>query len=158
DQAAHITLVHGYVREKDLPAIEATLNHVLAKQHPTEWKLTATGYTHAIWAGVAITTIAVDRTTELDQLENDIVKAVEPFAVRGGTKAAFSTTRELPKIDDEIVSYVENFTANSAGEKYKPHVTIGVAHVDFVKKLEAVPFEKFTFKPAGVAIYQLGNF
>jgi hypothetical protein len=27
-----------------------------------------------------------------------------------------------------------------------------------VKQLTLEPFEKFSFKPAGVAIYQLGNF
>ena len=75
-----------------------------------------------------------------------------------GTAAAFSTTRELPKIEHEIVDYVQNFAAKSSGKNYKPHVTIGVAHEDFVEKLKAQPFEKFMFKPAGVAIYQLGNF
>ena len=62
------------------------------------------------------------------------------------------------KIDGEIVSYVEQFATKSSGERFKPHITIGVARADFVKKLEAEPFETATFLPAGVAIYQLGNF
>ena len=65
---------------------------------------------------------------------------------------------ELPKIDGEIVSYVERFARNSSGENYNPHVTVGVAHEDFVKQLKAEPFERFSFEPAGVAIYQFGNF
>jgi hypothetical protein len=56
------------------------------------------------------------------------------------------------------VNYVEKFVPNSSGKKYNPHVTIGVAHEDFVKRLKAEPFETFSFKPAAVAIYQLGNF
>ncbi len=158
NQVAHISLVHRYVREKDLPAIETALKRLLARQDPTDWTLTANGYAYAIWADVAITNIAIEHTPKLDKFERDVVKAVEPFAVRGGTKTVFHTTHELPTIDNEIIDYVENFTTKSAGPKYKPHVTIGVAHEDFVKQLKAAPFKKFSFKPAGVAIYQLGNF
>ena len=64
----------------------------------------------------------------------------------------------MPKIDKEIIDYVGNFVAKSSGKNYNPHVTIGVAHEDFVKRLKAEPIEKFSFKPTGVAIYQLGNF
>ena len=158
DQAAHITLVHRYVREKDLPAIEKAVAKVAAADKPLEWTLTATRLENGIWAGVAITTIAVTPTRALSRLQLAVVKAVEPFAVTGGTAAAFSKSKELPKIDREIVDYVENFVRNSSGAKFNPHVTVGVAHEDFVKKLEAAPFESFTFRPSGVAIYQLGNF
>ncbi|HTQ96716.1 MAG TPA: HAD family hydrolase, partial [Candidatus Acidoferrum sp.] len=46
----------------------------------------------------------------------------------------------------------------SSGEHYFPHVTLGVAHEEFVKQLKAAPFDAFTFGARGVAIYQLGNF
>jgi 2'-5' RNA ligase len=158
DQIAHITLVHRYVRAGDLPAIEAAVAKVLAADNPLPWRLTAAGYQHGVWSGVAITTIVVDRTPELSRLEDAILKAVEPYAVADGTAAAFSTTRELPRIEDDIISYVKNFVPKSSGKNFNPHVTIGVAHEDFVKQLEAQPFEKFTFHPAAAAIYQLGNY
>ena len=41
---------------------------------------------------------------------------------------------------------------------YVPHVTVGIANEDFVKRIKAEPYEPFTFKADGVAIYQLGNF
>ena len=158
DQAAHITLVHAYVRESNLHRLEEAVARLADAAQPQKWELLATGYTHAIWSGVAITTIGVERTPHLDEFQEKIAKATGRERVAEGTAAAFSTTRELPKIEREIIDYVKNFQATSSGAKYKPHVTIGVAHEDFVKKLEAAPFEKFTFKPAGVAIYQLGNF
>jgi hypothetical protein len=158
EQVAHITLIHRYVREKDLPKIEAAVAKVAAKAQPLRWKLTATDFGYSIWVGLATTVIGVERTPELSRFDADIIKAVEPFAVAEGTTAAFSTSHELPKIDDKIVNYVAKFVPNSSGDNYRPHVTIGVAHEDFVKKLKAEPFEKFSFKPAGVAIYQLGNF
>jgi hypothetical protein len=158
DQVAHITLVHRFVREKDLPAIERAVANVAAKERPLERELTATGFGYSIWVGLATTVINIDRTPELDRFAADVVKAVEPFTIAQGTTAAFHTSRELPKVDDKIVTYVTKFVPNSSGENYRPHVTIGVAHEEFVKKMKAAPFEKFTFKPAGVAIYQLGNF
>jgi hypothetical protein len=158
EQVAHISLVHRYVRERDLPAIESGVARALAKDNLREWELTATGYAYSKWAGVAITSIAVERTPKLTWLQKVIVEAVEPFAVKGGTAAAFSTSRELPKIDSEIITYVEEFVPNAIADKFSPHVTIGVAHEDFVKKLKSEPFSKFTFKSKGVAAYQLGSF
>jgi hypothetical protein len=158
DQVAHITLVHRYVHENDMPAIEAAVSKVAAKERPLQWQLTATGFGYSIWVGLATTVINVERTPELKRFAAEIVKAVEPFAVAEGTVSAFSTSRELPKIDDKIVDYVARFVPNSTGDNYKPHVTVGVANEEFVKQLKAEPFKKFSFKPAGVAIYQLGNF
>jgi 2'-5' RNA ligase len=158
EQVAHITLVHRYIKAKDLPAIERAVTKLAVDQKPLSWQLTATGLGHGVWAGVAITTIDVKPTPELSRLQSDVVKAVEPYAVHGGTASAFSESRELPKIDHEIVDYVENFVRKSSGPKFNPHVTVGVAHEDFVKKLEAAPFKSLTFRPAALAIYQLGNF
>ena len=158
DQVAHIPLVHRYVREKDLPAIEEAVAKIAAKEHPLQWQLTATEFGYSIWVGLATTVISIERTPEISRFDAEIIKAVQPFAVPEGTAAAFSTSRQLPIIDDKIVNYVAAFVPNSSGDNYKQHVTIGVAQEAFVKELKAKPFEKFSFKPAGVAIYQLGNF
>jgi len=37
-------------------------------------------------------------------------------------------------------------------------VTVGVAKVDFVKRMEAEPLHTFTLKVVGVATYQLGKY
>ena len=158
DQTAHITLVHRYVHEKDLPEIEAAVAKVSEQASPLDWELTANGYGYGIWSNLAITNITIDRTSNLDRYEEAIVVAVEPFAAKKGTAAAFSTTKELPKVEHEIVDYVENFVPKSSGANFSPHVTIGVAHEDFVLSIKEKPFDTFRFKAAGVAIYQLGNF
>lgn len=158
DQTAHISLVHRYVYEKDLPAIEAAVAKVSNQASPLDWELTANGYRYGIWSKLAITNISIDRTPNLDRYQEAIAEAVQPFAVKKGTADAFSTSRELPKIEHEIIDYVENFNQKSTGPNYSPHVTIGVAHEDFVLALKEKPFDSFRFKAAGVAIYQLGNF
>jgi hypothetical protein len=37
------------------------------------------------------------------------------------------------------------------------HVTIGLAKLDDLRTIEAEPLEPFTFSPAGLSVYQLGN-
>jgi 2'-5' RNA ligase len=86
------------------------------------------------------------------------MKAIGLNRVKNGTSAAFSNSRELPKVENAIVEYVDNFVRKSSGKNYHPHVTIGVAHADFVDKMKAEQFEQFTFRPAGLAIYQLGAY
>jgi len=154
----HITLVQRYVRERDLKAIGDAVAKVCADAKPLDWELRAMNIGYGMWSGLAITVIDVERTDKLRHLHDAIVKAIESFAVDAGTAAAFARSEELPEIDETTIAYVKNFVPNSSGDKYNPHVTVGVAPEDFVKKLKAEPFEKFSFKVSKVAIHQLGDF
>ena len=152
--APHVTMLQRFIRARDLDAVTAAITKVLATEHPEALELKAAGLLSDMWNGVALTAIVVERTPELMRLQQKVADAVAPFAASGGTEAAFI---ETPKGAD-IVPYVESFVPKASGAKYFPHVTAGVATEAFVKQLKAEPFEAFTFKPAGVAIYQLGNF
>jgi hypothetical protein len=94
----------------------------------------------------------------LVQLHERITEAVTPFAVSGGTSAAFAQDPGSSEINAETMAYVENFVPKSSGANYGPHVTVGVAPESFVKGLKAEGLTPFTFGARGVAIYQLGNF
>jgi hypothetical protein len=157
-QAPHISLVHRYVRVGDLPALEARLAAVLAADSPLVIQLTATGYKHSPWNGLALMTIAIEHADRLSRVQAKVVEAVEPFAVPTGTADAFAVNAELPKIDKSIVDYVTNFVPNASGKNYKPHITVGLAQASIAKDIEAVGFPHRSFRPAAVSIYQLGNF
>jgi phosphoserine phosphatase len=152
--APHVTLLQRFVRAKDLDAVTAAITKVLAFERPTDLQLKAEGLVYVVSAGVAVTLITVERTPALMRLQQHVVDAVAPLSVSGGTAAAFIDTP--PGAD--IVPYVEAFVPKASGVNYFPHVTAGVATEAFVKALKAAPFDTFTFKPDGVAIYQLGNF
>jgi len=152
--APHITMVQRFVRVKDLDAVTAALSSLFATQHPTELKIKQKKIVYQIWAGSALTAYIVERTPELMELQQKVADALVPFSVSGGTSSAFIDT----PANAEIVGYVETFVPKSSGANYTPHVTLGVAHEDFVKQLVAEPPEGFTFGIAGVAMYQLGNF
>jgi hypothetical protein len=156
--APHISVAQRFVRAKDFDSVTAAVRNVLDAERPEGWQLKTVGYDYAVWAGVAVTVIVIERTPELESLQRKVLDAVAPFTVERGTAAAFVTSPASPDINPETINYVETFVQKWAGKNYVPHVTAGVAHEDFVKRLKAAPYKPFTFKIAGAGIYQLGNF
>ncbi|MNY22863.1 hypothetical protein D3C86_1565030 [compost metagenome] len=86
-----------------------------------------------------------------------VIDAVTPFTVKTGTSAAF-VTGDVPEVLPALITYVSDFVPKSSGENYHPHVTTGLAPKEYLDKMIAEPFERFTFSPAGAAVYQLGHF
>jgi 2'-5' RNA ligase superfamily len=152
--APHVTLLQRFVRAKDIDAVTAALTKVLAAERPTALTLNTKGIDYVMWGGVAVTVFVVERTPELMRLHQKVIDAVAPFSRGGGNAAAFAGG----DANVETIGWVETFVPKSAGENYLPHVTAGVASEAFVKQLKAAPYEAFPFKPADVAVYQLGNF
>ena len=146
-----------FVRARDLQVVAVAVERAAHSGPALPMTLTAARYASVEWAGVGLVVFAIDRAPELLQLENKIVDAVQPFAVNGGTADAFARAPG-EEINADTIKYVEAFVPASSGEKYLPHVTVGTAHLDFVKALEAEPFTKFSFSGVNIAIYQLGNF
>lgn len=52
-------------------------------------QLKAHDINYVMWSGVAVTVYVVERTPALMRLHEEVIKAVEPFSVSGGTGAAF---------------------------------------------------------------------
>ena len=50
------------------------------------------------------------------------------------------------------------YVPDASGKNFKPHVTVGVAPPEDLKKMLDEKFEAFTFSPAGASVYHLGNF
>ena len=78
--------------------------------------------------------------------------------MKTGTAAAYVTTKEDPDINQPTIDYVANFVPDEIGEKFNPHVTIGIAPQEYLKQMLAEKFDDFTFSPVGAAVYHLGNF
>jgi hypothetical protein len=154
----HITLLQRYVRTKDLDAVYAAVEHVFNHQRPVGWELKAFSYYHLDFNGMGLAGIVIQPTPRILQLQQALIEAVAPYAESGGAAAAYATTPEHPDVNAPTIEYVESFVPKRTGKNYNPHVTIGVGHLDFVKEIEAAPFESFKFKVTGAAVFQLGNF
>ena len=153
----HVTLVQRFVRTKDLDKVYAAVGKVFAAANVTGLKLEAFKYYYMPDKDLGLSGIVIKPTPELLKLEQQVIDAVTPFAVKTGTSAAFVTGPD-PEILPALITYVSDFVPKHSGEHYDPHVTTGLAPREYLDKMLAEPFETFTFSPAGAAVYHLGHF
>jgi len=154
----HISCLQRYVQTADLDQVYEAVGTVLAEEQPTAWKLKAYKYFYVVWQGIGLAGIVVEPTDDLIRFQTKLIDAVTPFTVKTGTAAAFVTTKEDPEINQPTIDYVATYVPNASGEKFKPHVTIGLASQDYLKEMLDETFEAFTFSPAGASVSHLGNF
>ena len=154
----HITLLQQFVPTAELDKVYAALDKALAGEHPTSWKLKAFKYYYIPMPPFGVAGIVVEPTDDLRRLQQKIIDALAPFAVKTGIAAAFMSTEGGRDIQKDLVDYVANFVAIGSGQKFNPHVTTGVAPEAYLKEMLAEPFEAFTFSPASASVYQLGTF
>jgi hypothetical protein len=154
----HISCLQRYVRSADLDKVYEAIGGVLAQEKPTTWRLTAYRYYYIPWKDIGLVGIVIKPTPELLAFQEKLINAVAPFSVETGAAAAFVTTKEDPDINQPTIDYVASFVPRATGANFNPHVTIGIAMQDYLKKMLAERFESFTFSPVGVGVYHLGNF
>lgn len=154
----HISCLQRYVRTADLDKVYEAVAKVLAEEKPTTWKLRAYKYYYIPWKEIGLAGIVIEPTVDLIRYQQKLIDAVTPFAVKAGTAAAFVTTKEDPDINQPTIDYVADFVAHETGNKFNPHVTIGLATQDYLKRMLDEKFDAFTFSPVGASVYHLGNF
>jgi hypothetical protein len=154
----HISCLQRYVKTADLDKVYEAVGKVLTEEKPTAWKLKAYKYYYIPWKEIGLAGIVVEPTEDLIRYQKKLIDAIVPFTVETGTAAAFVTTKEDPEINQPTINYVTTFVPKETGEKFNPHVTIGIATADYLKKMLDEKFEAFTFSPTGASVYHLGNF
>ena len=153
----HISMIQRFVRRDDLARIEAELERVFAAAKPTSLELEATGYYSLPVGELGLAGIVIKPTSELRDLQDRIIAAVEPFAVTGNA-AAFVPSADGAPIAPSIVDYVNGYVPERSGKNFNPHVTVGLGTTPFVKRLIAAPFSAFKFRVTGASLYHLGNY
>jgi len=151
-------MLQQFVRTADLDNVFAAANAVLAKEKPTSWTLKAFKYYYIPSPPVGLAGIVVEPTEKLHRLQDELIKAVEPYTVNTGTPAAFFTEDGGRDIQESLIEYVSHFVTIAAGNRFNPHVTIGVGTETYLNEMLAEPFDSFTFSATGASVYQLGTF
>jgi 2'-5' RNA ligase len=154
----HVTMLQQFVRTADLDNVFAAANAVLAKEKPASWTLKAFKYYYIPSPPVGLAGIVVEPTEDLHRLQDELIKAVEPYTVKTGTPAAFFSEDGGRDIQKSLIEYVSDFVTIAAGKRFNPHVTIGVGTETYLNKMLAEPFDSFTFSAIGASVYQLGTF
>jgi hypothetical protein len=156
----HITLLQRYVLTADLPAVFAAVEAVIQSRTPSKLAFRATGLRHmpvSALPGLALAAIVVTPDPEVLDLQSALIMAVSPFAQPSGTASAFVIGPDEPEINADTLNYVERYVPDHIGPNFVAHLTIGLAPLDFLATIEAEVFDDFTFHPAGIAVFQLGN-
>jgi len=153
----HVTCLQRYVKTADLEKIYEAIGKVLTGEKPASWKLKAYKYYYLPWKEIGLAGIVIEPSADLISFQRKLIDGVAPFTERTGNAAAFVTTKEDPDINQPTIDYIASYVPNQTGSKFNPHVSIGIASQDYLKKMLDEKFDAFTFSPAGLAVYQLGN-
>lgn len=158
EHATHITLVQRFVARSDLPKVLAAVDEVRSKFDMKTLRMKAVGLYHVPSGKVGLAGIVIEPSGQLLALQRAVIEAVNVYAREGGGESAFAPDTSGTPFASFMIEYVENFVPRQTGEHFNPHVTIGVAPLGWLKKLEEKPFDEFTFGAQSIATYQLGNF
>jgi hypothetical protein len=154
----HITLLQCFVPTRDLAALSAAVGDVFQRSRLTGIELTADRYYYAPGPGAGVAGICATPTPEIIKLQRDVIAAAAPFVLATATINAFTAEHDNPAFDKVLIDYVSGFVENQAGTNFNPHVSTGVAPVDYFDRMLAEPFAAFAFAPASAAVYQLGPY
>lgn len=154
----HISLLQRYIVAD---ALEDVADAVASVLHPTpigSWALHAIGCYYLPWQDAGLAGIVIERSEPLLELQRALIDAIGPYVTSDATAEAFVTTAEDPTINQATIDYVAQFVPNASGDRFNPHVSIGMGSKAQLDALVAAPFSRFTFGVASASAFQLGNF
>jgi hypothetical protein len=154
----HITLLQCFVAVNDLESLCDAAGDVIRNANVTSMELQAVRYSYTPGPGMGIAGIWAALTPEFSKLQADVVAATTPFMMATATIGAFTAGHANPSFDAALIDYVSGFVANGVGASFEPHVSTGIAAIDYLDRMLAEPFLPFAFAPASAAVYQLGPF
>jgi hypothetical protein len=158
ERVPHITLIQCFVARADLPKVLAAVDSVRSKFDISRLEMTAIGLFHIVSGNSGLAGIVVEPSERMLALQRAIIQAVHVHARSGGKASAFVPDKSGAPFAPWLIEYVETFVPRQTGERFNPHVTTGVAPLDWLEDQEKKPFDTFTFDAKGIATYQLGNF
>src|SRR5258707_11148999 len=84
----HVSMLQQFVRTDDLEKIYAAAQAVFDKEKPKSWTLKAFKYYYSPAPRSGLVGVVVEPTEDLHRLQDELIKAVEPYTVKTGTPAA----------------------------------------------------------------------
>jgi hypothetical protein len=156
----HITTLQRYVHTAELDHAREAVEQTLADTDLGALSYRAVAIRHADWgiAGQGYAALVLQPSPQVLDFQAALLAAITPFAGSGGTAAAF-VTDPGERITQSTLDWVSGFVPDQIGQgKYIPHITVGFATLEDLKRIEAEPFDAFPVHPAGLALYHLGNY
>ena len=159
DAAYHLrlTTLQCYVEAGTLQSVYAAVGTVLRVANPAAWELTAVGYEAVDRGdGSAVVRLLVRPDEAWLHMQHQLVFALVPHFDYLGTEESFAQSGD-GEFDPATIEAVAAFIPSGTGARFRPHLDVGVGSAAAARAIAAEPFEPFTFRPAGAAIYHLGR-
>ena len=151
----HITLLQGYISEKDLSTIQQKLKGLY--QTIENNTLRAEGLQYSRENAESFSSIGIAKSEWLVALHKKTIALLEPYLVKNGSEASFVPNENGKPIDQFTMEYVPNFINDHSYEHYNPHISLGVAKTVLLDSLNQ-NFTPIQFNATSVSLYQLGDF
>lgn len=148
----HITLLQAFVRRGDLDTLGLKLQHI-----EIGGELAAEGFGFHDGGELGAGGFVISRPPWLLQAHLDALAVVAPLALRDGDSSAFVTSAD-ECIGTQTIDYVRSYLQSRSGDNYHPHLSVGIAHTNFLHTFQNAGIEPFPFGIDGLGVYQLGNF
>jgi hypothetical protein len=156
----HVTLLHRYVRAADLPRVFEAVDEVATGFATTDLVLRPSGISSGALGtppGTALVSIEFATTPALRALHDALVDRLAPLARSGGDASAFFSPPGEPAANAATVAYVEAFVPAHSGERYAPHMSVGVGADGAAERLARDVASAVESRPSAMAVYQLGD-
>jgi hypothetical protein len=151
ERLPHITLTQQFVPSESLQALLAQIDPVAGGHSRLRLRVAGGGKgSNSVW-------MAVERTTELVTLHEQLMDVTEPFETADGDASAFledagpAAPEARTPARDRDVRWVREFRRESSFERYRPHITLGHAS-------EPPVIDRFDFVATTIAVCLLGRF
>lgn len=157
----HVTLLQRYVARDDLERVAAAVGQVAAGADAEELIMRATGISGGAFgtpAGTSLVSVEFELTPAVRDLHERVAAALLPFSRTGGDGDAFFAAPGEPPAGTAIIGYVEEFVPAHSGERFEPHMSVGVGGDEFARELHAAPLEPFRFRPRAIGLAHLGEY
>ncbi len=156
----HVTLLQLYAGDDDLERVHQAVDGVVGATDVGAVRLSAAGLSGAGLGtppGVVVAAVDFAPSDEVVRLHEAVLAAAGAYAVGGGSPGAFFALPGEPPANADTVAYVETFIAEHGGERYAPHMCVGLARESLVERLRDDPRLRFEFRPAALAVCRLGD-
>ena len=159
DAAYHLrlTTLQCYVDTAALLDVYAAADAVLNLADPASWELTAVGY-EAVENrdGSAVVSLLVRPDEAWLRMQHQLIFGLVPHFASTGTEESFVLNDDDSDFDPRTIENVARYVPRQTGPRFRPSLDVGVGSAANARAIAAEPFEPFTFRPAGAAIYHLG--
>ena len=145
----HMTLVMGCVEEIGLGKIERIMGSFIEAMAILDLEIYGVD-TEKIRGDITVSSLGIQKIDEIQKLHENVGNELKGFFSGGASREMFYNP---PGVSMEEFSYIDKFFEVAGGEKFYPHITIGLGEMQD----RSVKFP-IMFRAEKIAICHLGDY